>query len=130
MILVQAQGQNQCCLRLEATSCLACPEGTHLYRGNCLNNVDNCTQYVNGFDCIGCQTGYQLDADNGECVKISEIVVPVNDFVEEIINIRDPMRPNALAYTLSVDFLKSMQPELFNAEPIGAVFRTYTNLST
>jgi len=34
-----------CCLSYNEQSkkCMICPSGTHLYKGNCLYDIDNCT---------------------------------------------------------------------------------------
>lgn len=60
---------SQCCLQIQGRSCLKCPSGTHMYRANCIIDVDNCVTYKDGFDCQTCAAGYQLTA-NGDCMLI------------------------------------------------------------
>ena len=52
--------QPQCCLTTVANSkkCASCPEGTHLYRGNCLFDIEKCVKYSNGFECLECDKGF------------------------------------------------------------------------
>lgn len=58
----------QNCLKFEAGRCIECPPGTHLFRSNCLFDVANCFEYVNGFDCAACVPGFSLDSA-GLCVE-------------------------------------------------------------
>lgn len=75
LLLGIAQAQNQCCLKIQGRSCLNCPPGTHLYRGNCLIDIDNCQSYKDGFDCLQCNTGFQLN-NTGDCMPIPP---PINN---------------------------------------------------
>lgn len=56
---------SQCCLSFIGGSCVSCPSGMHLFRGNCLYDLVGCASYVGGFDCGGCRGNYQLV--NGSC---------------------------------------------------------------
>ena len=117
---------SQCCLNIQGRNCIACPNGTHLFRGNCIIDVDNCMTYKDGFDCSVCGNGFQLNA-NGECVVIPPpIVVPSADFTDVVIDPKSPAL-NSDAYSLSVDYFKSFKNELKNSDPIGAMVRTYKN---
>ena len=49
--LLVVWAQSQCCLQFEGKSCISCPSGLHLFRGNCLIDIENCAQYKDGFDC-------------------------------------------------------------------------------
>ena len=51
LLFISAQIRTQCCLKFQGNRCVSCPSGTHLYRGSCLNDIDNCAQYRDGFDC-------------------------------------------------------------------------------
>lgn len=64
LMLMNWLSYNQCCLTLKGKQCISCINGTHLYRGNCIIDVDNCATYKDGFDCITCNTGYQLNQNN------------------------------------------------------------------
>jgi hypothetical protein len=32
----------------------------HLYKGNCIYDVDNCLEYISGIDCKHCEEGFKL----------------------------------------------------------------------
>lgn len=36
----------------------------HLYKAKCIFNIDHCMEYRNGVDCIKCENGYMLVANN------------------------------------------------------------------
>lgn len=80
------EAQSLCCLKIDAQACVACPAGTHLFRANCINDVDFCAVYRDGFDCAQCLPGYEL-VSNETCVKINANQL---DYVEEIINVNKP----------------------------------------
>jgi hypothetical protein len=66
LLVLIVYSQNQCCLQIQGRICLSCPNGTHIYRGNCIIDVPNCQIYKDGFDCQTCLTGYNLNT-NGDC---------------------------------------------------------------
>lgn len=39
----------QCCLKFDGKACIQCPSGLHLFRGNCIIDVDYCLTYKDGF---------------------------------------------------------------------------------
>lgn len=73
LILLLAINTN-CCLNYDpiAKRCTECPEGTRLYKGNCLYNLNFCELYHQGIDCNKCQKGYKLVkiSDRVECNKL------------------------------------------------------------
>ncbi len=52
----------QCCTKKVANSnkCAECPQGTHLFRGSCIIDIENCVTYADGFDCSACKTGFNV----------------------------------------------------------------------
>lgn len=56
--------QSQCCLQFEGRKCVSCPNGTHLFRGNCIFDTPYCSVYKDGFDCSKCNEGYQINDQN------------------------------------------------------------------
>ena len=60
----------QCCLSFVKglKKCANCPSDMHLYKGNCIFDVDNCLEHSNGFACSKCSSGYTVTGD-GECSK-------------------------------------------------------------
>lgn len=65
-ILMISLVKTQCCLTFSGRNCLTCPNGTHLFRGSCLNDIEQCLEYTGGFDCIKCASGYHLT--NNSCL--------------------------------------------------------------
>lgn len=98
--------ENQCCLNIQDRVCIKCPNGTHLYRGNCINNVENCDRYINGFDCDRCIQGYTLIRVGGECIN-EEIAPLVADQLEEIIDVRNPAKQYIEPYLLSLNIARN-----------------------
>ena len=98
--------ENQCCLNIQNRVCIKCPNGTHLYRGNCINNVENCDRYINGFDCDRCIQGYTLIRVGGECMN-EEIAPLVADQLEEIIDVRNPAKQYIEPYLLSLNIARN-----------------------
>lgn len=47
----------------------------HLYNGNCLFDIDNCKNHVNGFDCDQCEKGFVLNDDKRSCEQIGTKVI-------------------------------------------------------
>jgi hypothetical protein len=65
VLVALAKGvESQCCLQIQGKACISCSLGTHLYRGNCIIDIDFCDSYKDGFDCGACKPGYQLN-NNG-----------------------------------------------------------------
>lgn len=111
---------SKCCLQFQDRACLNCTVGTHLYRGNCIIDVDNCANYKDGFDCNACHTGYQL-TNNGECN-----LLPQPPYTEQAVDALSPSPPES--YTRSIDFWRKTKPaKLELAWPIGAIIHTYLN---
>lgn len=63
------QANAQCCLEFTENSCIRCPAGMHLYRSNCIYDLEGCLEYASGFDCSSCKSNYQLVA--GTCSHTS-----------------------------------------------------------
>lgn len=127
MALVAYQAQSQCCLKIQGRACLNCPNGTHLFRGNCIIDVDNCLTYVDGFDCVSCAAGYQLNGP-AEC----QLIPPppptnTNDFTDVVIDPKSTTSASSDAFSLSVDYFKSFKTQLKSADAVGAIVRTYKN---
>lgn len=57
---------SQCCIEFNINECIRCPSGMHLYRSNCIYDIEGCTDYLSGFDCLTCRSNYQLT--NGKCI--------------------------------------------------------------
>ena len=106
-------GCPQCCTRFEGWKCVECPANTRPYRGHCLFTIPFCSNYENGFDCVQCESGYELN-DEGEC---DEIVVQDR---EEIIDPNNLSGDTGNAFQIADDLLRSLHPELRNANLVGA----------
>lgn len=68
LLLIQTYfSVQQCCLTTVPNSkkCASCPTGMHLFRGNCIIDVENCVTYSDGFDCSACKSGFV--PKNGLC---------------------------------------------------------------
>lgn len=48
-LIFVSQVYSQCCVRFEGRYCKECPEGTHLFKGNCLFDIKDCAVYKDGF---------------------------------------------------------------------------------
>lgn len=131
VLALLARVHSQCCLQIQGRACLKCPTGTHMYRGNCIIDVDYCATYKDGFDCDTCNAGYQLVA-TGDCVVLpppANAAIAAAGYTDEIIDPKVSATVSSDAYSLSVDYFKNIKPQLKTAEPIAAQIRTYRNLT-
>ena len=116
---------SQCCLKFEGRACISCPAGLHLYRGNCLIDIDHCAKYKDGFDCESCAQGYQLNS-GGDCTLIPPPPPPPPaepDFKDSIINPDDPSDPFTDYFLLSNDYFISLYLLAEDPKVVGAKVR-------
>jgi hypothetical protein len=125
LVFLALEVSSQCCLKFDGRLCINCPSGTHLFRGNCILNVDNCATYKDGFDCATCNTEFSLSLQ-GECLPILA-APPVVTFTDVKIDPKTYKLTANDAYGQILDYLKSVKPQLVNANAIGANLRTYSN---
>jgi hypothetical protein len=120
---------SQCCITLQGKKCIRCTNGTHLFRDNCIIDVDNCATYKDGFDCLTCNNGFQLNT-NGECIPTP---IPTTDnskdYVDTILDLQNLSATNRNIYTLSNDYFNAFKTQLKSAQPLGAILRLYKNNS-
>lgn len=107
----------QCCLEFSkgTKQCLKCPESMHVYRGNCIFDVENCFSYSDGFACDQCEESYTLK--KGTCVKS-------NSGVENFEDIEVDPETNIKTMIL-IDYGKTKFESLREAKLQFAVERTF-----
>lgn len=107
----------QCCLKtlLNSKKCASCPDGSHLFKGNCIFDVDNCLKHDNGFDCSECKSGYQLQGE--ACVAGKK-----TDYTDSVIDVNANDNAAILA-----DYSRSIHSEVEKATVLQAILRKYPN---
>lgn len=124
--------QSQCCTRFDGRKCIECPNGTHLFRANCILDVKYCATYKDGFDCATCLSGYTLNL-SGQCEKIIQNTSTTNVSTETNTNSSSPLQividfnkidgPYMEYYYIADDFLRSAKMDLQGAKTSLAKFR-------
>lgn len=108
----------QCCTKFlpNSNKCSECPTGTHLFKKNCLIDVENCDTYSDGFVCSKCKPNFNLT--NGLC-----IAPPVtSNFVDTNYNISK--HDNLL---MLADYARLSQVTLSEATVLWGFVRKYNN---
>jgi hypothetical protein len=77
------QGSAQCCSKFVGNLCQICPDGTHLYRNNCILSIPYCTAYSDGFTCSNCSNRYIL-SKNKTCLQDFQKKFWIYDFPDEV----------------------------------------------
>lgn len=132
LLLGFVEAQSQCCLQIQGRTCISCPTGTHLYRGNCIIDIPNCQTYKDGFDCQSCLSGFALNSA-GECEQIPVPVTPtipttpVPEYTDVLVDVKSPSAVYAEYFDITVDYFKAFKTQLANSNPTGANVRTYKN---
>lgn len=118
--------QSQCCTKFVAGTkkCSECPAGTHLFRGSCLIDADNCDTYVDGFDCGKCKTGFSVS--NGACVTGAPSGSGGSTTNSDVTETYDDANTNDNLAILA-DYSRSIQKDLETANILFALIRRFKN---
>lgn len=109
---------SQCCSKFNEVTkkCSECSSGSHLYREHCLQDIENCEIYENGFDCSKCKANFNLLA--GACISNGNIAPYVD--TQQDINTNDNL-------IILADYSKSVQSNLVSAQVLWGFVRKYSN---